>query len=97
MSSNRTSSPNSSIILSYILGIRTVSEVLEIKESITYQKVEIWLDRIIGGDVLLPLSSKIYFELRPWGAGKWKLIFFFFCRSIISDKYHYEFGEYDRT
>ena len=46
-----------------------------IKQDISYSMLEEWLNRIIGGDVLLPKTSKIYFELAVWGTEQWRLEF----------------------
>lgn len=45
------------------------------KQDISYQMLEEWLDRIIGGDVLLPKSSIIYFEINVLGTEQWHLEF----------------------
>ena len=45
------------------------------KQDISYSMLEKWLDRIIEGDVLLPKSSKLYFEIGAWGTEQWNLEF----------------------
>ncbi|MCD7921216.1 MAG: hypothetical protein LUG27_01975 [Clostridiales bacterium] len=58
------------------LGIVNIPEIVaEEKKDISYGIFEEWLNRIIGGDVLLPKTSKIYFQIGGWGTDKWKLEF----------------------
>lgn len=46
-------------------------------EELSYAHFEKWLNRIMGGDVLLPVSSNIYFSVLPFGGkgNKWKIRF----------------------
>lgn len=46
-------------------------------EGLSYSQFEQWLDRIMGGDVLLPTSSKIYFSVTGYGSDgtKWRIRF----------------------
>ena len=57
------------------IGIVSKQKEEKIKQDITYQMLEKWLDRIIGGDVLLPKTSKLYFEIGLWGTEQWILKF----------------------
>lgn len=57
------------------IGIVTRQDEEDKKQDISFQMLEGWLDRILGGDVLLPKSSKIYFDVDGWGRDKWKLSF----------------------
>ena len=57
------------------LGIVSKEKEDKIKQDISYQMLEEWLDRIVGGDVLLPKSSKLYFEIGVWGTEQWSLKF----------------------
>ena len=57
------------------LGIVSREKEDKIKQDISYQMLEEWLDRIVGGDVLLPTSSKIYFQIGVWGTEQWSLNF----------------------
>lgn len=57
------------------LGIVAVTETAERKKDISYAMFEEWLNRIVGGDVLLPKSAKIYFRIETWGGDKWKIEF----------------------
>lgn len=57
------------------IGIVNVAEIVEKKKDISYEMLEEWLNRIIGGDVLLPKTSKIYFRIGGWGTDKWKIEF----------------------
>ena len=45
------------------------------KQDISYSMLEKWLSRIIGGDVLLPKSSKLYFKIGDGGTEWWKFEF----------------------
>lgn len=45
------------------------------KQDISYSMLETWLNRILGGDVLLPKSSKLYFQILRYGPNKYKLQF----------------------
>lgn len=57
------------------IGIVSKQKEEKIKQDISYQMLEKWLDRIIGGDVLLPKTSKLYFEIGVWGTEQWRLKF----------------------
>lgn len=57
------------------IGIVIKKKEEKIKQDISYQMLEEWLDRIIGGDVLLSKSSKLYFEIGVWGTEQWRLEF----------------------
>ena len=57
------------------LGIVLSPKEETVKQDISYSMLEEWLNRIIGGDVLLPKTSKIYFELAVWGTEQWRLEF----------------------
>ena len=52
-----------------------IEQKVDKKQDISYLIFEEWLDRIVGGDVLLPKSSKIYFEIGVWGVDQWRLTF----------------------
>ena len=57
------------------LGIYAKQKGEKIRRDISYQMLEKWLDRIVGGDVLLPKSSNLYFEIGVWGTEQWSLRF----------------------
>ena len=57
------------------LGIVVSSKEEIVKQDLSYSMLEEWLNRIMCGDVLLPKTSKIYFELAVWGKGQWRLEF----------------------
>lgn len=57
------------------LGILIKQKEEKKRQDISYPMLEKWLDRIIGGDVLLSKSSKIYFEIGVWGTDQWRLQF----------------------
>ena len=44
---------------------------------LSYTRFEQWLNRILGGDVLLPTSSKIYFSVTTYGSEghRWRIQF----------------------
>lgn len=46
-------------------------------EELSYAHFEKWLNRIMGGDILLPVSSNIYFSVLSFGGegNKWKIRF----------------------
>lgn len=45
------------------------------ERDISYLMLEKWLNRIIGGDVLLPKSSKLYFKIGTCGTEQWNIEF----------------------
>lgn len=55
------------------LGIIVRQKEENRKQDISYQMLAKWLDRIVGGDVLLPKSSKLYFEILRYGTEQYKL------------------------
>lgn len=57
------------------LGIRIATEKAKWKEGLSYSSLEKWLDRILGGDVLLPIESNIYFCVGVLGTEQWRLEF----------------------
>ena len=57
------------------LGIKNPTEEVKRKEGLSYSALEKWLDRILGGDVLLPVDSNIYFCVGVWGTEQWRLEF----------------------
>lgn len=57
------------------LGITVKENEAEKKQDISYNMLEEWLNRILGGDVLLSKTSKIYFEIGVWGAEHWRITF----------------------
>lgn len=57
------------------LGILQKNDSLDKKCRLQYENLEKWLNRILGGDVLLPIESHVYFEVSVWGREQWKLEF----------------------
>ena len=57
------------------LGIITKEKEEKKKMDLSYSMLEKWLDRIVGGDVLLPTSSNLYFEIGTGGYEQWNLKF----------------------
>lgn len=47
----------------------------EIQETLTYEELEKWLDRILGGDTLLDEHIPIYFMINRYGQDRWELLF----------------------
>ena len=56
------------------LGIAE-KQTYPVMENLTYKDLEKWLDRILGGDVLLPTSTKVFFCLGMSGQEKYRLDF----------------------
>lgn len=55
------------------LGLGLNEDAISELQDLKYEDIEIWLNRILGGDVLLPASSKIYFEMGVSGRKKWRV------------------------
>lgn len=58
-----------------LLGITPSSVEDIVLYGIDYKDLEQWLDRILGGDVLLSPESNIYLEVAVWGTKQWRLEF----------------------
>lgn len=55
-------------------GNETILEAEKANDVLTFEILEEWLNRIIGGDVLLPKSSNIFFCIGCWG-DRWRIEF----------------------
>ncbi len=58
-----------------LLGIEPVPVLILKKRGPVYTEFEKWLDRILGGDVLLSKEADIYFYVIGYGEKQWKLYF----------------------
>ena len=58
-----------------ILGIELAPVLILKKRGLAYTELEKWLNRILGGDVLLSKEIDIYFCVAGYGEKQWKLYF----------------------
>lgn len=58
-----------------LLGIESAPVLVLKKRGLVYTEFEKWLDRILGGDVLLSKEADIYFWATGYGEKQWKLYF----------------------
>ena len=61
-----------------LLGIETQTKIVDKRKSLVYEHVSSWLDRILGGDILLSTDLNIFFEVQSWGMlepDQWKVEF----------------------
>ena len=57
------------------LGIHKVKSDNDKERTVDYSSVENWLNRILGGDNLLPIDTNIYFRIVGFGTDQWQTEF----------------------
>ena len=58
-----------------LIGIEQRPIIEDVQNGLRYEDLSQWLDRILGGDVLLSPESNIYFVISAWGSDQWELGF----------------------